>query len=102
MIGKAGYSLQSLYTEYLFLPIFSSPLVECALPHIAFPDKKVHGANMGPTWVLLAPNGPPVGPTNLAISVDYTSAVESLAEDAMTMLQVDKLTYSGQQISDNY
>ena len=31
------------------------------------PDSKVHGANMGPTWVLLAPDGPHVGPRNLAI-----------------------------------
>ena len=32
-----------------------------------FPDSKVHGANMGPIWVLSAPDGPHVGPTNLAI-----------------------------------
>ena len=31
------------------------------------PDSKVHGANMGPTWVLAAPDGPHVGPMNLAI-----------------------------------
>ena len=31
------------------------------------PDSKVHGANMGPIWVLSAPDGPQVGPTNLAI-----------------------------------
>ena len=31
------------------------------------PDSKVHGANMGPTWVLLAPDGPHDGPMNLAI-----------------------------------
>ena len=30
-------------------------------------DNKVHGANMGPTWVLSAPGGPHVGPMNLAI-----------------------------------
>ena len=30
-------------------------------------DNKVHGANMGPTWVLSAPDGPHVGPMNLAI-----------------------------------
>ena len=30
-------------------------------------DSKVHGANMGPTWVLSAPDGPHVGPVNLAI-----------------------------------
>ena len=28
---------------------------------------KVHGANMGPTWVLSAPDGPHVGPLNLSI-----------------------------------
>ena len=31
------------------------------------PDNKVHWANMGPTWVLSAPDGPHVGPMNLAI-----------------------------------
>ena len=34
-----------------------------------YPDSKVHGANMGPTWVLSAPDGPHVGPVNLAISL---------------------------------
>ena len=33
------------------------------------PDNKVHGANMGPTWGLSAPDGPHVGPMNLAIRV---------------------------------
>ena len=31
------------------------------------PDNKVHRANMGPTWVLSAPDGPHVGPMNPAI-----------------------------------
>ena len=31
------------------------------------PDNKVHGANMGPTWVLSAPYGADVDPMNLAI-----------------------------------
>ena len=34
-----------------------------------FPDSKVHGGNMGPTWVLSAPDGPHVGPMNLAVGV---------------------------------
>ena len=34
------------------------------------PDSKVHGANMGPTWVLVAPDGPHVGPMKLAIRED--------------------------------
>ena len=32
-------------------------------------DSKVHGANMGPTWVLRALDGPHVGPMNLVIRV---------------------------------
>ena len=31
------------------------------------PDSKVHGANMVPTWVLSAPDGPHVSSMNLAI-----------------------------------
>ena len=31
------------------------------------PDSKFHGASMGPTWVLSAPDGPHVGPMKLAI-----------------------------------
>ena len=31
------------------------------------PDSKFHGANMGATWVLPAPDGPHVGPMNLAM-----------------------------------
>ena len=30
-------------------------------------DSKVHVAHMRPTWVLLAPGGPHVGPMNLVI-----------------------------------
>ena len=33
------------------------------------PDNKVRGANMGPTLVLSAPDGPHVGPINLAVRV---------------------------------
>ena len=33
------------------------------------PDSKVHVTNMGPTWVLSAPGGPHVGPTNFVIRV---------------------------------
>ena len=30
--------------------------------HCDFPDNKIHGANMGPNWVLSAPGGPPCWP----------------------------------------
>ena len=39
-----------------------------------FPDKKVHGANMGPTWVLSAPDGPHFGPMNLVIGISSSNA----------------------------
>ena len=35
------------------------------------PDRQVHGANMGPIWVLSAPYGPHIGPMNLAIRDSY-------------------------------
>ena len=34
-----------------------------------YPDNKVHGANMGPTWGQQDPSGPHVGHVNLAICV---------------------------------
>ena len=36
---------------------------------VKYPDSKIRGANMGPTWVLFAPDGPHVGPMNLAIRI---------------------------------
>ena len=36
---------------------------------IVIPDSKVHGANMGPIWGRQDPDGPHVGPMNLAIWV---------------------------------
>ena len=38
--------------------------------HVNYPDSKVHGANMRPTWALSAPDGPHVGPMNLTIRVN--------------------------------
>ena len=43
-----------------------------------YPDSKVHGANMGPTWVLSAPDGPHVGPMNLAIRVYIITGIPNL------------------------
>ena len=36
-------------------------------PRNNIPDSKIHGANMGPTWVQSSPGGPHGGPINLAI-----------------------------------
>ena len=41
------------------------------------PDSKVHGANMGPTWVLSAPDRPHVDPRTLLSGEDRDADVES-------------------------
>ena len=42
---------------------------------LLYPDSKVHGAYMGPTWSRQDPGGPHVGPINLAIRVFVKLAV---------------------------
>ena len=66
---KFNGGLAKLWTEFL-REISQSTTGPCKLyPHLILqsPDSKIHGANMGPTWVLSAPDGPHVGPMNLAI-----------------------------------
>ena len=53
---NAAHCLQDLGNQVLHAPF-----------QIQLPYSKVHGANMGLTWVLSAPDGPHVGPMNLAI-----------------------------------
>ena len=50
------------YTTYI-----STAQTSLSLQSVILPDSIVHGACMGPTWVLSAPDGPHVGPMNLAI-----------------------------------
>ena len=45
---------------------------------LTFPDSKVRGPNMGPNWVLSAPDGTHDGPMNLAIKVVTAIAAEAL------------------------
>ena len=49
----------------------SSKKNDRGISRVHCPDNKVHGVNMGPTWVLSAPDGPHVDPMNLAIMVFY-------------------------------
>ena len=59
------YSVFKFYVHrYYVLSIHPSI---CAIILCTAPDSKVHGANMWPTWVLSAPDGPHAGPTNLVI-----------------------------------
>ena len=56
-----------------------------------FPESKVHGANMGPTWVLSAPDGPHVGPMNLAIRVvAFMKGVITCSNWLLDILQLNK------------
>ena len=51
---------------------YSQSMLSKGAPGVShFPDNKVHGANMGITWVLSAPDGPHVGPMNLALIIKY-------------------------------
>ena len=56
---------------------------------ISYPDNKVYGANMGPTWVLSAPDGPHVGPMNLVIkavaSQDFDELTHWSLEDVIQL-----------------
>ena len=44
---------------------------------VIYSDSKVHGANIGPTWVLSAPDRPHVGTMNLAIRVQLRVCIGS-------------------------
>ena len=65
-----------IYGKHIFSDIRSQVLLTAYLivkpgnPSISmYPESKVHGANIGPTWVLTAPDVPHVGPMNHAIRV---------------------------------
>ena len=85
-----------------------------------FPDSKVHGANMGPIWVLSAQDGPHAGPIIFAIWVvnssnGYQKLYKSIARNKTHIqwiqqksvknkhdlnVRSDKLTKSGHEICD--
>ena len=51
------------------------------------PDGEVHGANMGPTWVLSAPDWPHVGPWTFAVRVSSQKYVYQKRSGASTNLE---------------
>ena len=62
------------------------------------PDSKVHGANMGPTWVLSSPGQPHVGPINLAIWASMITVASPGYQDISDHPQLDcSTTFVGQQ-----
>ena len=56
--------------DRIALGVFISFLTKLQFP-MPFPDSRVHGANMGPTWVLSAPDGLHVDTMHLAIRVVF-------------------------------
>ena len=80
IIGKANNfkthdideGVSSLERRHMDDCLFKQPVqiyikVNMTLRITAHPDSKVHGTNMGPAWVVSAPDRPHVGPMNNAI-----------------------------------
>ena len=68
-ILRQSFAVGSWYVMDMYnvpCPVSNLPPT-CRRHGSTIPDSKVHGANMGPTWVLSAPGGSHVGPMNLAI-----------------------------------
>ena len=84
----------------MFTPIDGAVSFKVNVPLIWFvlatPDSKVHGANMGPTWVLSAPDGPHVGPMNLAIRDCNGQAkimdTDGISQNIMGFMIIDYVT----------
>ena len=53
--------------KYILFPRVLSVFMNLDSFQEYIPDNKIHGTNMGPTWVLSTPGGPHVGPMNHAI-----------------------------------
>ena len=69
-VATDGLALLSALTKKVWITKLSMFFIKLFwLPTILHPDSKIHGAIMGPTWVLSAPGGPHVGPINLVIRV---------------------------------
>ena len=76
MTIERSLALAPWLTDYDELPKYIDVWINMIMrnsPSLCFlqynADSKVHGANMRPTWLLSAPDGPHVGPMNLAIRV---------------------------------
>ena len=62
------------------------------------PDNKVHGAAMGPTWVLSAPDGQYVGPMNLTIRVRMSPSFNYpgfLRDEKQQVIQTQYIQHKG-------
>ena len=67
VIGLTGLLRPCDKMSYRILNPSASCIQTYMRPEPPPPDSKVHGVNMGPIWVLSAPDGPHVGPMYFAI-----------------------------------
>ena len=68
-LSRQSYPERIYSQDEVRQPCFISNVVNLSWYKTTYPspDSMVHGTNMGPTWVLSAPDGPHVGPMNLAV-----------------------------------
>ena len=76
-IGNGNKLLINIGTPHVYVRICSN------VSSVWYPDSKVHGANMGPTWVLSAPDGPILSPCSL-LSGNSTAGLPPLSPLAVT------------------
>ena len=65
----------TIWSVHNFAHVMTAELSSRVQNHVrqVTPDSKVHGANMGPTWVLSAPDGPMLAPWTLLSGITRTS-----------------------------
>ena len=88
------------YKNYVMMCLYESSMTPLSVRSVGWklvpnnPDNKVHGANMGPTWVLSAPDGPHVGPVNLAsMGINGTCSILANEIPRMMHLFIKSLTH---------
>ena len=84
---------QKEYTEFTLF-CFVGKVMACVSQELVHSDSKVHGANMGPNWVLSAPDGPHVGPMNFAIWDMYTAVRGVSNEYALLLIYCPKYIHN--------
>ena len=68
-----------------------SVIIVTTLTMDLFPDSKVRGAKMGPTWVLSAPDGPHVGPHEICYQgCDVLAEVRDISVATLSMIKTIK------------
>ena len=110
--------LVSIYNKMLYCKISQSlepakfllvrslwNLMTCQSYFKAIPDSKVHGVNMGPTWVMSAPGGPHISPVILAIreydDFNYQSRGFETSRDLKASYRILKLGPVAHSTDDN-